>query len=138
MSTTNTNAPGNVNTGYRSDGLTTLVWGTGNSINSGYIVVSIDESEKTETYYVENGTGIEAARVMLNQGLRWNVTVIDDNSIAPPTFGSTVQLWRHSDQSSNSNLRVDCIVINNDVRAARKTEAQRVLQCERLKLVEGL
>lgn len=134
--TNNTNAPGNVNTGYRSDGLTTLVWGTGNSINSGYIVVSIDESEKTETYYVENGTGIEAARVMLNQGRRWNVTCIDDNSISPPVFGSTVQLWTHSLQSSNANALATAVVINNDVRAARKTEGQRVLQCEKLTLVD--
>ncbi len=136
MSTTNTNAPGNINTGFRSDGLTTLVWGTGNSINTGYIVVSIDESEKTETYYVENGTGIEAARVMLNQGRRWNITVIDDNTISPPVFGSTVTLWTHSLQATNANATATAVIINNDVRAARKTEGQRVLQAEKLTLVD--
>lgn len=134
--TQNTNAPGNVNTGYRSDGLTTLVWGTGNAINSNYIVLSIDESEKTETYYVENGTGIEAARIMLTQGRRWNLTVIDNSSVTPPVFGSTVSLWTHSLQSSNANALATAVVINNDVRAARKTEGQRVLQCENLTLVD--
>lgn len=132
---TNTNAPGNINTGFISDGLTTLVWGTGNAINSNYIVISIDESEKVEQYYVENGTGIEAARILLNQGRRWNLTCIDNSSVTPPTTGSTVTLWTHT-LGNSAAATASAVVINNDVRAARKTEGQRVLQCENLTLVD--
>jgi hypothetical protein len=130
---TTTNAPGNVNTGYQINGITSLVWGTGNAMGS-YIVVSVDESQKTEQYYVENGTGIEAARILLTHGTRWNVTVIDDSAITPPVVGGTVTIWTHSTGNSAS-ATATAMVISNDVRAARKTESQRVLQVENLTLV---
>lgn len=133
---TNTNAPGNINTGFQVDGITTLVWGTGNAIGGSFIVVSIDESQKVEQYYVENGTGVEAARILLTHGIRWNFTVIDDTTMTPPTVGSSVTIWRHT-SSNNANLTAAATVINNDFRAARKTEGQRVVQVERLTLVEG-
>lgn len=131
---TNTNAPGNVNTGFSVLGTTNIVWGTGNAISQSYIVVSIDESEKVEQYYIENASGVEAGRVILNHGKRWNITVVDDVSITPPTVGDTVVLWTHSTGNSAAATS-NAVVINNDVRAARKTEGQRVLQCEKLTLI---
>lgn len=140
---TNTNAPGNINTGFQVDGITSMFWGTGGAVtgigsgptgNGGYfVVVSIDESQKVDQVYVENATGVEAARILLLHGTRWNFTVIDDTAMTPPTVGSQVTIWKHT--TANNTATATATVINNDFRAARKTEGQRVVQVEKLTLI---
>lgn len=134
-----------IDAGAELDGVTTLIWGTSGSLtvpspggsyagDGFYIVESIDESEKTEQIYGENGTGIEAWRMTLKHGLRWNVTVTDDSTMTPPVVNTTITIL---DFIGNKTKFYVAKVLNNDYRAARKTPGQRVLQVENLTLVDA-
>lgn len=128
---------------------TLVVWGTdgilqtptpasGTFAGTGfYIVVSCDEAEKVDLDYGENGTGIEIRRTILKHGKRWNLTVIDDVTLTPPSVGATVSVI---DIIGGTNGTVGTIktatVIDNSYRAAQKQPGQRVLQVENLTLVD--
>ena len=143
-----------LSTGFSAAGITTLVWGTDGLLQSPspganyagtgyYIVESVDESEKAEQVYGENGTGIEAWRVNLRHGVRWNITVQDDVQWAAPVVGSTVNLVdlvlsTTSNSSINGTRKVYTgVVLSNDYRAARKQAGHRVIQVENLTLVDS-
>lgn len=148
-----------ISAGATLDGITTLVWGTGGALalpaapagyggvggEGAYIVESIDESEKAEQIYGENGTGIEVWRMTLKHGLRWNITVTDDTTMAPPKVGQTVSILDYLLAPANSaagggggkTTYYTAKVLSNDYRAARKSAGQRVLQVENLSLVDA-
>src|SRR5579872_4106256 len=71
-----------------------LKWGTDalNPFGSNYIVVSCSPNDKTDVIYIENGIGLETIRVLLAQGRRVNITVIDDSAIVPPHPGTSVSM----------------------------------------------
>lgn len=134
-----------VSAGAELDGITTIVWGTGGALQSpapgptyagegSYIVESIDESEKAEQEYGTNGTGIEAWRMTLKHGKRWNVTVTDDTSMTAPAVNTTVSIL---DYLGNKTVFYTARVLSNDYRAARKAAGQRVLMVENLTLVDA-
>ena len=135
-----------LSTGYSSAGITTMRWGTDGILQSPspggtfagtgyYIVESIEESEKVEQEYGTNGTGIEAWRVILKHGKRWNITVQDDTSMSPPSVGTTA--WGVVDPLNNPTLVWTATVITNDYRAARRQPGHRVVQVENLTLVDS-
>jgi hypothetical protein len=130
--------------GAELDGITTLVWGTGGALQSPiptagyagegyYVVESIDEAQDAEQIYGENGTGIKAWRMTLVHGKKWNITVTDDTTMAPPTVNSTVSVL---DFIGNKTVAYTAKVIANDYRTARKQAGQRVLQVESLTLID--
>ena len=153
-----------VSTGYISTGITSVIWGTdgtlltpapgGGYAGTGfYIVDSIDESEKVDLDYGENGTGVEARRTIIKHGKRWNLTVQDDSNMPPPTVGGNVVVLDlllspntgatgfgpgvSNTISGQKTTAFTAVIISNDYRAARKQAGQRILQVENLTLVDS-
>lgn len=132
---------------------TLVVWGTDGLLQSPfpsagtfagtgfYILVSMDENEKVDLDYGENGTGIEIRRTILKHGKRWNLTVVDDLQFPAPTVGQTVTLVDivAGPTAVNGSTYVTkvCTIIDNNYRAAQKQPGQRVLQAENLTLVDS-
>lgn len=129
--------------------VTTLVWGTDGLVQSiagstptsntyagtgFYIVESIDQTQKNEQIYGENGTGIESWRVILTHGNRWNITVQDSTQMTPPLAGTTVSVI---DINGGRTSKYNAIVLNSDYRAARKQAGHRVIVVESLTLVDA-
>lgn len=131
---------------------TLVVWGTDGLLQSPapslgtyagtgyYIVISLDEQQKVDLDYGENGTGIEIRRTILVHGKRWNLTVIDDAQMVPPPVGSTVLvvdiLAGPTAVNGTTYTTKTATVIDNSYRAAQKQPGQRVLQVENLTLVD--
>jgi hypothetical protein len=113
-------------------GGTQIRWGT-DGLYGSYIVVSATPADEIETLYVENGTGLKAVRVMLFQGRRYNITVVDDHLISPPSFGTMITLL----DPMNAGVGNSFIVIENSYNAARKEAGQRVILAEFVTLIEG-
>jgi hypothetical protein len=120
----------------------TIRWGTGNTIAS-TIVLSVDERQKTDKIYVEQGDGVEATRFIVNHGKVWDITCIDSGIAfsTPPTVGGTITLidiiagtGSGASMTANSSIAT---VIDNNYKAARKVEGQRVISCENLTCIEG-
>lgn len=120
----------------------TIRWGTGNTIAS-TIVLSVDERQKTDKIYVEQGDGVEATRFIVNHGKVWDVTCIDSGVAfsTPPTVGGTIALvdivagtGATAQMTANSYTAT---VIDNNYKAERKVEGQRVISCEYLTLIDG-
>jgi hypothetical protein len=113
--------------------LTTIRWGTG-GVHASYIVVSCTPAEEIETLYVENGTGIKVTRIILWQGRRVNITVVDDSTVTPPKTAQTITLF---DPLGGGSGSLNFTVIENSYNAARKEAGQRVIVAEFLTGVEG-
>lgn len=153
-----------VSTGYISEGITSVIWGTDGTLLSPapgggyagtgyYIVDSIDESQKVDIDYGENGTGVEARRTIITHGRRWNITVQDDTNMTPPVVGGTVTVLDlllspnagalgfgagvTNTASGQKTTAFVATIISNDYRAARKQAGQRILQVENLTLVDN-
>lgn len=129
---------GSLGTGlFITTGAATIRWGTdginpfGNSV---LFVVSCTPADEIETNYVENGAGLRSVRILLWQGRRVNITVVDDSTITPPTPG---QLITYSDPLSGVTFTNQFRVIENSYNAARKEAGQRVLVAEFLTNIEG-
>lgn len=110
----------------------TIRWGT-DGILVGYIVVSCTPADEVEPNYVENGAGMKCVRILLWQGRRVNITVVDDALLTPPTPGTTLTLFDPLSNGVSSTYRV----LDNSYNAARKEAGQRVIQAEFLTMIEG-
>jgi len=104
---------------FESYGLTSIVWGT-ESILSGYIVVSANESQRIEEINIEQGAGFEAVVILLNKGLDVEIAVIDDTNVRPPSLLNTVALVTPFAPATLMAL------VGNKADQARKREGQRV------------
>lgn len=120
----------------------TIRWGTGNTMASA-IVVSIDEHEKVDPIYIEQGDGVEATRFLVKHGKVWDITVIDSGAAfnSPPTVGSTVSLPDLCTGTGTGNTMtvtsLTAMVIDNNYKAARKVEGQRTIRVEYINLADG-
>lgn len=127
--------PPATSTAFLLQGVTTIKWGT-DGIWTGYTVVSCTPNDEVETLYVENGTGLKSTRIILWQGRRMNITVVDDTTITPPTPGSTVTL-ANIISSTTGSTNLTFRIVENSYNAARKEAGQRVLVAEYLTNIEG-
>jgi hypothetical protein len=122
-----------VNTAFLDGRPTTIAWGT-DFLYEGVIVKSMRSSRMIEEIRIENGTGLTATQILLNDGDQVEITVIDDRSIDFPDSGETISLLNPIDTASSLSNPADqelFIVVNNDYNAARKVEGDRVLLCKR-------
>ena len=109
---------------------TTIAWGTDN-LYAGVIVKSMRSSQMIEEIRIENGTGLTANQVLLDDGDQVEITVIDDRNITNfPDSGDTVTLINPIVPGGTLSSTELFIVINNDYNAARKVEGERVLLCK--------
>jgi hypothetical protein len=131
-----TNAAGYSAAGQRS---TTVKWGTGGLSNSA-VVISADEAREVDKIYLEQGDGLKATRIMLNQGSNWDFTIQDDSAAfaTPPAIGDQVTVIDLIGSGSNcAGATYKGVIVDNNYRAARRSEGHRVLRVEQLTLVDN-
>ena len=138
--------PGASNTSVKQTGFTTLVLGAeayavsngGGTATSGngYIVVSVDPTERAETIETTQGSGLTAVITQIKDGVDFRVTVEEDATLAPPHVGSIVAAvnpflttagWNVAPLGNSVFTSGLYIVLNNDVRVERKQINQRTL-----------
>lgn len=134
--------------GYSNIGITTLIWGTDGTLVSPapggtyagtgfYIVESVDEETDAEPIYIENGTGQKASRIIINNGVRWTVSVQDDTQMTPPRVGTTVTMKDAGGLVSGSVANYTARVVASGNRFSRKGAAMRNITVERLTLIDA-
>ena len=128
------------NVGFKSEGITTFLWGTdafsaasGILSNNGstYIVNSIRATERVEPFVIENGTGLSAAQILLLDGQDYEITVIEDTAVTPPTSGTVgmIQIPGIGGGAPNTPLftQVAALVVSANLALAKKQPGERVL-----------
>lgn len=134
-----------------SSGVTTLLWGTdgllaspapgGSFAGTGYYIVeSVDQETDSETIYIENGTGQKAARIIINNGQKWTISVQDDTTMLPPQVGDTVSVLDGANLiggTANAMTQYSAKVVSSGERFSRKGAAMRNITVERLTLVDA-
>ncbi len=142
--------------GSSTSAVTTVVWGTdgllttpvnnsttkspGGTTYAGtgfYIVESVDQETDAEVIYIENGTGQKVARVIINNGQKWTLSVQDDTAMASPIIGNTVGIKDGAGLIGAIGLTYKAVIIANGERFTRKGAAMRNLTVESLLLVDG-
>ena len=107
-------------------GLTTIVWGTNNSLGSpaGAIVESISITPKNGEPIadIENNDGASATLVLLKDGFSAKVTTVYDSNKAWPDWGDNVGLNLPT-PNSNASTMFFCICVDDVPALARKKEA---------------
>lgn len=88
-----------------------------------YIVVSASSSERVEEIDIEQGTGFEAAIILLRKGVDLTLEVIDDTTITPPNPGTVVTLSSPFDGGSG----IAMLTVSSSATNARKREGMRSL-----------
>lgn len=74
--------------GYsQQSGVGILTWGT-DGLWSTAIVDSMTQENEGEVIYVENGTGQKAARVLIKNGNKWTYSILLNDGVNPPAFGT--------------------------------------------------
>lgn len=138
-------------------GFTTLVLGAegylvGNgssapSAGGGYIVVSAEPSQRATTIETEQGSGLTAVVTQIIDGTDFQVTVEEDATLAPPHVGSKVSVvnpfltttgWNVAPFGGSSFTQGVYLVLNNNVRVARKEINQRVLLLRAFSAISGI
>lgn len=126
------------NSNYSAAGVTTIRWGTSGAWvpNASAVVISADQAAEVEKIYLEQGDGLKSTRILLNQGKNWDFTIQDDTGVfsSPPSVGDNVVVVNFLGNGTNYTYKG--IIIDNNYRAARKQEGQRVLRVESLTLVD--
>lgn len=113
-------------TGFKLEGINTyIVWGTdgfeSNSL-SGYIVVSVRDSQRVELPIIENGSGLTAYQIILTDGEDYEVEVVENTNVTPPAAGSILTLVSAYFTNSQTFL-----CVNSSTQFARKQEGRRTL-----------
>lgn len=135
--------PSSGDTGYDTDTqVTTIRWGTDGLVPSAasgsyyYVVTKFTQKERTEVIKLPQGSGLTAQRIYIKAGFQWSVTVRDESGWTPPTIGSSVYVVDAAGMVSDSRLKYNAKVVNNDYETAVKQPGERVLVLERLTLIE--
>lgn len=123
-------------TGFTAKGSTpaTVSWGT-EGIYGGVIVKSVREHEMIEEIKIENGTGLTAMQILLNDGKQMDITVIDDRALTFPLATATITLLEPITATGTVNSGTLMQVVDNDYNAATKQPGERVLVCKRYTLI---
>lgn len=114
---------------------TTLAWGT-ESMHLSYIVKSARVQRMNDEVKIEQGSGLTAIDVVVQDGTQIEVTVVDDVKILPPDTGTVVYFVNPLDAAGFHSApwgiasRTGLYVIDNSYNMARKQEGERVLLCK--------
>lgn len=112
---------------------TTVAWGT-DGIYAGVILVSCESNLMTEEIKIENGTGLTATLIGLNDGTEVILTAIDDRSVTFPDWMSTLSLIDPRPTGAGGTTTT-FQVLNNNYKTGRKQEGQRSLHCKKFTLI---
>lgn len=125
----------NINTGVGKAGSlpSQLAWGT-DGLYNGAIVKSIRAHQLIEEIKIEQGSGLTATQVLLNDGDEAEITVVDDRALTWPQAGSTITLLNPQPNGSSATSEI-YQVVNNNYSTARKTDGERTILCKRYLLI---
>jgi hypothetical protein len=133
-------------TDFLTSGVTTIRWGTdgimantspngsGGGFGGYYTIETIRGTDKVDTMYIEQGSGLEATRIQLIQGRRYTMTVVDDTNMTPPSFATKLSF--EDTISGGAALYLFQLIENGDS-TVRKAEHKRELTVEYLTCIEG-
>lgn len=119
--------------GYKGSLPVTLAWGT-DQLYSGVIVTSMRPAQMIEEIKVENGTGLTATEVLLNDGTQIEITVVDDRSVTFPSSGGTLTLLSPLPSAAGATS-ILLQVVDNAYQATRKAPGERTLLCKKYTLI---
>lgn len=133
---------------YSIQGVSTIRWGTA-PVASWLIVESVTQKRLVENIKLQQGAGLTATRIQIDDGTQWDVTVRDDDRVTASTLniGQLVSIYDYAGQfggtpagtasHTGSVYAKQARVIENSYSAALKTEGKRSLTLELLNLIEG-
>jgi hypothetical protein len=112
---------------------TTLAFGT-DDLYSGILVTAFRSEDMNEEIRIENGKGLTAKQIIINDGTSVEITVIDDRSVTFPGTGKTVTLLSPLPNGAGATS-ITFIVVNNSWNGARKQPGERTLLCKKYTLI---
>lgn len=120
-------------TGYIAEGVTNIRWGTEGTQFNGFaaIVKSIRANDRVQEFTVENGTGLTATEILLDDGVDYEITIVDQATLPAPSIGDVVALDNPLDGVSDMSF----LVCNNNYNAARKQDGERVILAKAFTLI---
>lgn len=122
-------------TGYSIAGVTSVKFGT-QGMTTRCVAIDLDQAPEVERYYIENGTGIPATRILLQKGFTWNLTIVDDTNLVPPQIGDAVTMVNII--KDGTIYQYKGTIVEQSARASRKVEGHRVITVESLTLIDVL
>jgi hypothetical protein len=141
-----TTGAGTLESGYLAQGTTTIRWGTRellqstNGVAANFLVVTaFSERRLSDNIKLPNGDGLTSTRMIVMDGVQWDVTVRDDTRVADaniPYVGQKVTVVDAGGLLGSPVLRYTATVVEPQYEAAPKQPGQRTLTLERLRLIE--
>lgn len=113
------------------------VAGTGTSVAAFLVVTKISQRRKKEDMQFDNGDGVQSGRMQLFHGVQWDVTVREDTRMGLPVEGTYLTVCDLAGHIGAIGTTYGAYVMTADVDTAPKQPGERVIACERIKLIEG-
>lgn len=149
-----TTGAGSLATGYVASGVTTIRWGSGElvtSINTVAtsvtvgIVTRFNQSALVDNMKFPNGNGVSITRVLIVDGMKWDVTVRDDTGlsgtagIGRPKIGTAVVIVDAAGLVAGglSTAKYTATVVEGGYDAAPKQPGEMTFTVENLALIES-
>lgn len=122
---------------------TTVQWGTDGLLQSPkpasgfYVVTRFSQKQLVDVTRLPNGTGITSNRVVLVDGVQFEITVRDDSAMTPPVANSTIVVTDAAGMLGTVGNVYTCKVLDNSYDAAPKQPGERVILAENLVLIDS-
>ena len=113
-----------------------MAWGTTGIYNNGQsvIVKSARSVPMTEEIRIEQGGGLTATSVIVNDGDMMEITVDDDRAVTWPIAGGTVNLINPQPNGTYGTAEL-FQVYNNNYNVNMKQQGERTLICKRYTII---
>lgn len=110
--------------------------GSGTDVSAYLIVTRISQKRKKEDLQYDNGDGVQSGRMQIFHGVQWDITIREDTRFGIPTENTYVTVCDMAGHLGAIGLTYGAYVLTADVDTAPKQPGERVLSCERIKLIE--
>lgn len=110
-----------------------IAWGTDGAY-SGVIVKNIRSTPMVEEIKIEQGGGLTATQIIINDGDEVEFTVVDDRAVTFPLTGTTVTLINPQPNGTNGTSEL-FMTVNNNYNVAAKSAGERTILAKRYSLI---
>ncbi len=135
-------------TGVAASGTTTLRWGTmevvtslgGSAVNGTTvaIVTRATQRQLVDNLKYPNGSGVTSTRVLITDGVQWDLTVRDDTGITGTIrAGQAAVIVDMAGLIGAEGTTYTCKIVESGYDAAPKQPGERTITAEYLTLIEG-
>jgi hypothetical protein len=135
--------PVNATTGLAVQGVTTIRWGTDGLLQSPkpsvgyYTVLRFNQRPLVDSQKLPNGSGVTTTRVMVIDGVEFDITVRDDTRMTPPAPGGVVSIVDAGGLLGTVGLVYTATVIDPAYEVSPKQAGERTIHAENLVLIES-